>query len=65
LTEPLLWGDVIGNAYDGKEIMKACKDCKYEIDAESAIQDCSHRWHNDSWDDMCCDCGLDKEMILK
>jgi|DEB19_MinimDraft_3_1074340.scaffolds.fasta_scaffold274434_1 hypothetical protein len=57
--------------------MKKCNDCKFEIDAESAMPCASHQWHLhpeapwgiyigalDDWD-MCCLCGLDAEVVMK
>jgi hypothetical protein len=57
--------------------VKKCSDCKFEIDAESAIPGCSHQWHIhpeapwgiyigalDDWD-MCCLCGKDAEVVMK
>ena len=45
--------------------MRECTECQFDIDAESAIECTSHRWHNDTWADMCCLCGKDKEMMVK
>ena len=46
--------------------MKMCSDCKFDMDAESAVPCPQHLWHNnDAWDDMCCLCGLDAEVLLK
>jgi hypothetical protein len=57
--------------------MKKCNDCKFEIDAESAMPCASHQWHLhpeapwgiyigalDDWD-MCCLCGMDAEVVMK
>ena len=45
--------------------MKHCSECKFDIDAESAIVCNEHKWHNETLDDMCCLCGLDAEMLVK
>ena len=45
--------------------MKECKDCKFDMDAISAVPCVNHVWHNDTLADMCCLCGLDAEMLVK
>lgn len=46
--------------------MKECKECKFDKDAESMVECSKHVWHNDDvYDDMCCLCGLDAEMLVK
>jgi hypothetical protein len=46
--------------------MRNCSECKFDIDAISAIDCNEHKWHNnDAYDDMCCLCGLDAEMLVK
>ena len=45
--------------------MRECSNCAYDIDAVPAIECKEHKWHNDTWIDMCCLCGLDAEMLLK
>ena len=46
--------------------MRECKECKFDMDAESAVECLAHVWHNnDAYDDMCCLCGLDAEMLVK
>jgi len=71
-SRPFPLSDCIGTiiptvGLQAKEIkMRMCKDCKFDMDAESAIACTGHKWHNnDTYDDMCCLCGLDAEMLLK
>ena len=46
--------------------IRFCSECKFDMDAESMVSQCQHKWHNDdAWDDMCCLCGLDAEMLVK
>jgi hypothetical protein len=46
--------------------IRYCSDCKFDMDAMSAVPCTSHKWHNnDAFDDMCCLCGLDAEMLVK
>jgi hypothetical protein len=49
--------------------MKACMDCKYEIDVYSRVECNSHVWHElklGKFDYvMCCLCGIDMEYIYK
>ena len=49
---------------------RLCKNCKIDIDIKNEGIDCEdlgkeHIWHNDSWEDMCCVCGRDYEMVCK
>jgi len=49
--------------------MKACMECKYEIDVYSRVECNAHVWHEfEYWIDgldMCCLCGIDMEYINK
>jgi hypothetical protein len=44
---------------------RQCGECAFSIDAEPAIPCAKHKWHNETWDDMCCLCGLAAEMLVK
>jgi hypothetical protein len=49
---------------------RLCCNCKVDIDVKNVGIDCEdlgkeHIWHNDSWEDMCCVCGRDYEMMYK
>jgi hypothetical protein len=49
--------------------IRFCSDCKFDMDAEVPMN-CGwgkHKWHYPETDasDMCCDCGLDYEMLVK
>jgi len=57
--------------------MRKCSVCKFDIDMESAVEGCSHKWHThpeapwgiyigaiDDWD-MCCLCGKDAGVMYK
>ena len=46
-------------------IYRDCPECAFDIDAESKVPGCKHKWHNETWDDMCCLCGLAAEMLVK
>ena len=68
----LVWILLVRNPNYGKVTMsesngiRICSDCAFDMDAESAIPCQEHTWHyDDTWDDMCCKCGLDAEMLLK
>jgi hypothetical protein len=49
--------------------MRLCPDCKVDVDMEVPNR-CftgTHKWHDpqgDSWD-MCCECGLDVDVLYK
>ena len=46
--------------------MRECKDCKFDKDAVMMVECSSHVWHKEmSFDDMCCVCGLDAEILVK
>lgn len=47
--------------------IRFCSDCKFDMDAESAVPCSPHTWHfaDPYAQDMCCACGLDAEMLLK
>jgi hypothetical protein len=46
--------------------IRFCSECKFDMDAESKVPECKHKWHFDEeWYDMCCKCGLDAEMLVK
>ena len=50
--------------------IRFCSECKFDMDAEVPM-DCgreNHVWHNvanSESSDMCCNCGLDVEMLYK
>jgi hypothetical protein len=45
--------------------MKECKQCEYDKDLMSHINNCLHKWHTNYERDMCCLCGLDYEYLDK
>jgi hypothetical protein len=45
--------------------VKQCSECRFDKDIMSYQNGCTHKWHNDSDDDMCCLCGLDYEYLYK
>jgi hypothetical protein len=49
--------------------MKACMECKYEIDVYSRVKCSAHVWHELKLGKfnyvMCCLCGIDLEYINK
>jgi glutaredoxin len=56
--------------------MKQCEQCAFDKDFVSKkqieqtvilidVDSCEHEWHNDTWDDMCCHCGIDAEYLIK
>jgi len=49
--------------------LRFCSDCKFDVDYEVPFP-CSngpHKWHHpdDDSPDMCCECGLDVDALLK
>jgi hypothetical protein len=46
-------------------IYRKCPECAFDIDIDSKVPGCQHKWHNGTWDDMCCLCGKDAEYIYK
>ena len=58
-------GGVVRDTNYREEVMRNCSECKFDIDAISAIDCNEHKWHNETIDDMCCLCGLDAEMLMK
>jgi len=48
--------------------IRLCPDCKFGMNAVPAVPCAEHKWHNipnSESSDMCCNCGLDMEILYK
>ena len=56
--------------------LRECEECAFDIDIVGRKKinnelklimtyECEHKWHNNTWQDMCCLCGIDAEYLDK